>query len=64
MKKKIVRSACILKRLEFASEEALNEYLEHLKYRKRQYVIVDRKKFPDGVITIEIKEQYNNNIMF
>ena len=63
MRKKIL-AACFLKHIWFDSEETENEYLEKLKGRKRRYMILNREKLPDGGIETEIKEQYNNNIMF
>ena len=63
MKKRIL-AACFMKRIEFESEKALDDYLWGLAAKHRQYEIVSRMKFPGGKAGLEIKEQYNNNKMF
>lgn len=61
MARRIV-AACIDRLIEFDTQQEAATYLEGMKNKKADYVLVNREEV-NGKYRIRIKEQYNSNPM-
>ena len=60
--KKIIE-ACIDRVLEFDTQEEAAEYLEALRNKKTEFLIVNREAV-NGKYRIRVQEQYNNCLLY
>lgn len=60
-----IMSACLLQTMRFDTmnnanpEQELECFCQKMNRNKTQYVIVDKKKEPDGSLVVRLKKQYN-----
>lgn len=60
MRAKIILKAALKKLVLFANENEFDNYLRHLRDRRRQYKVLEKRVNDDDSVTAVISEQYND----